>query len=185
MEGLIKYCTEYGIPYNTIYKLDQALGDRALDVIKNNIYEALEYSDTLTFKQIDTLALKTGVSYDNQNRAKACLKYTIKNVSSFNSSTGVKIPELDKAFKREMGVEVTNLFDVTLNVLEEEKDVIIENNTVYLESYYKTEKNIAEIITGMVNRTRQDKEFKKSIIEEEIKNFPFELNNQQILSIKK
>lgn len=185
MEGLIKYCSDYGIPYSTIYKLDQALGDKALEIIKSNIYETLNYSDTLTFKQIDLLALKTGIKVDDINRAKACLIYTLKNVSSFNSSTGVSVQELERAFKKELGLELTDLFNITLNLLEEENSIIIDNNIVYLKIYYEIEKQIAEIITCIINKPKISKEFKRDIIEEEIKNFPFELNNQQILSIKK
>lgn len=185
MEKLIKYCTDLGIPYSTIYKLDKELGEQALIVIKNDIYRALEHSENLTFKQVDAIALKMGIDIKDEKRAKACLKYTLRYTASFNSSTGVSSIELSKNFKKEMGVDAQDLYNCTINILESENEIVIENNIIYLNEFYKTEKFIAQAITNFVNRPKIEKEFKRSILEEEINNFPFQLNEQQVLSIKK
>ena len=186
MESLIKYCSDLGIPYSVIYKLDKELGEKALETVKNDIYSALEHSENLSFKQIDTIAMKMGIAPNDIKRGKACLKYTLKNLSAFNSSTGVANPELSKAFYKELGINNdSTLFNLTLNTLIENKDIIVENNISFLKEFYNTEKYIADMIIGIANRSYVKGTFNKEIIEEEIKNFPFQLNKEQVESIKK
>lgn len=185
MESLIQYCSELGISYGIVYKLDKELGEKALDTIKTNIYSALDYSENLSFKQIDSIAMKMNIEHNDVRRARACLKYVLKYVSTFNSSTGIQVPELNKAFYKEMGISTdSNLFNITINNLIEDKQIILENNIAYLKEYYDTEKYIANMLIGVTNRPYIKGTFNKEVIEEEIKNFPFSLNKDQILAIK-
>lgn len=186
MEGLIQYCTELGISYNTIYRLDNELGEKALEYLKGNIYNILSVDDcTLTFNQVDAIAIRKDKNNLNSvERGKACLIYLLKTISKVSSSTGVALPVLKDNFFKQMGVLDNRIFTVSLNNLINSNTVLLERNIVYLKEYYELEKGIAQIVNDMCNRPIVKKLFKKSVVEEEIHNFTFELNDQQKNAIK-
>lgn len=185
MEELINYCTDLGIPYSTIYKLDKELGEDALKIIKKNIYSALDKTDNLSFKQIDEIALKSGIAVDDKNRAEYCFMYTLKSKVSFGGSTGCTSPELRDCFLKEMGISDNSMYSAMLNVLIGKNKVILENNKIYYKEFYDTENYIAEIILGIATREKKKGIISKKALEEEMKDFPFELNEGQIIAIKR
>jgi len=185
MEELINYCTNLGIPYSVIYKLDKELGQDALKILKRNVYSALDHTDNMTFRQIDDIALKSGVALDNKDRAQACLMYVLKSKVALESSTGYTSPELREAFLKEMGINTSIVYTATLNVLIEREKVILESNRVYLKEYYDTEYFIAELILQMTSREKVKGLIKREVLEQEMADFPFDLNDGQKLAIKK
>ena len=178
MEGLIKYCTSVGIPHLLIYKLDEILKDKALETIKENIFAVVELSETMSFKQLDDIAMKTGMSPTDSRRLRACLIYCIKNRVMMNSSTGCDTNDLKKDFVKLIGFQDVALYNSTLARLSRENEIIIEGAKVYYKKYYDKEDFISSVFLSMLNTP-----LKNDISEESIENaynaFPFELNNQQ------
>lgn len=181
-EELIKFCTELGgIPHFVINRIYGALGDKAVSILKENPYALLQFS-TLTFNQVDNIAMKMGIATDNDERLKAGLLYVLINESVLRGSTGCLSDELRKRFNNELGFFGNNLYQYALNKLEENKLITVEFNEVYPRDFYDAEKKIAEFLNYM-RFSEISTNYDKLIITEEINNFPFKLNEQQIKTI--
>ncbi len=182
MEELINYCTQLGFKYALIIKLYRELGRQTLDILKENIYSILDHSNSITFKQLDMIALSNGQDPDDLNRQKYCFLYLLKTLVIFNGSTGIRSQDFKKQFLKELGTIDANLFNCIINLLIQEKKIYFENNRIYYKKFYDIEQSISEKILEVVQRPVKDK-FSPNIIKEEIKNFPYKLNKQQIKAI--
>jgi exodeoxyribonuclease V alpha subunit len=183
MEKLICYCTELGFSYSVINKIYKVLGNTAIDKIKENIYCIIDYVEGISFKQVDLIALNNGIKEDNIERIKYCFLYTLKLLVTFEGSTGCKFSILKDKVLKELGITDIDTFICTLNKLEKEGKIYLENNIVYLKYFYDLEKNIASYIKEIANRNNKV-DINEELVEFEINNFPFKLNKQQINTIK-
>ena len=98
MEPLVKYCTEMGLSYFLIMKIDEELGDGALDVIQKNPFRILEISPAFSFRQVDEIYLKNGGSHKNPVRLRIGLLYSLRRIVLLEGSTGCKSATLQKEF---------------------------------------------------------------------------------------
>ena len=185
MQDLIKFSIENGIPYPHIYKLHEMFGDESIEILKTKPYSLLEYPDVFSFAQVDRIALKIGFEPDNEDRLSYGLLSTLYNLATLSGSTGVPGNRLIKGFHNLLGINDLGTYQRILNKLIDEKKVVSEAGIIYDKKYYDAEKYIAERIALMVAKPIVKGIFKKSIIEEEIKAFPFELTQEQIITIKK
>lgn len=183
MEGLINYGTSLGIPYTLIYLLDTTFGDKALDVLKNDIYSIIEKTDVISFKTIDGIALKTGVKPDDPKRLKACLIYCLKTRVMMNSSTGCQTNELRSDFNKLVGTDDISLYQSTLAQLIKDNIMVVEGAKVYYKRYYDKEEFIGRTIASLM-KTPLTKKIDEETITKVISSFPFELNIQQRAAIR-
>lgn len=182
-EELINFCTKLGnIPHYVINKVYEAFGEESVKKLKENPYSLLNVS-SLLFNQVDNIAIKIGIAIDNDERLKAGLLYVLKNESILKGSTGCSSIDLQKVFNKELGFIGNINYQRALNLLEEENKIVIEFNEIFPVEFYNAEKRIAEFLKYYTT-AEVKKEYDKNIVEEEIKNFPFELNKEQIKAIK-
>lgn len=185
MKDLIQFSIDYNISYQQIFRLHEVLGDKSVEVLKTNPYSLLEYPDLFAFAQVDRIALKIGVDTLDERRLDYGLLYTLYNLVTLAGSTGVPTNKLIKGFHTTLGITECAVFQATINRLLEQKKIVSEAGIVYNKKYYDTEKEIAERTLTIAKKPLIKGVFKKSIIEEEIKKFPFELTQEQITTIKK
>lgn len=182
-EELLNFCNELGgIPYSVIDSLFSTFGVNAVTMLKKDPYGMLAKSN-LSFKQIDNIANRMGIPIDHDSRLKVGLLYVLKNESTLKGSTGCGFQELKKSFVKELGLADHTLYQYTLDLLAKEYKVIIEFNQVFLTEFYEAERNISEYLT-FCRTTQIDRDYDPNIVEEEINNFPFTLNSQQVHAIK-
>lgn len=187
MEDFLKLTTSLNIPYRVSYKLFHEVGENILSIIKENPYKILELSENITFSLIDSIALKMNIDYlRSKERITSCAFYALNKCVQMTSSTGTGYDSirLKNKFFKDLGTEDLNLYYVAINNLEEEGLIVIEDNIIYNKAFYDLEKEIAEKVNNFCKKEVIGG-LKKSIIEEEINNFPFKLNEQQIFCIKK
>lgn len=182
MEDLIGYCIPLGFTYNIINKLYTSLGKKAVKVLRDSIYNALEYSDSITFKQLDTIAINNNIDPEDLNRLKYGFLYTLKNRVMFEGSTGCGMQNLKEVVSKELGIKDINVFYKTLSRLEQDNKIQLHGNNVFFKYFYDIEKSISEKVKDLIYNGKEV-QIDCSIIEEEINNFPFKLNGQQIQSI--
>lgn len=178
MESLLNYCTNVGIPYAVMHRLHKDLGDDALEIIKDNIYSALEISENLTFNQLDEVALKSGIRPDDPNRLRACLLFCLRNRIIMTSSTGCNTNDLRNDFVKKIGLTDINLYTSTINKLREDEVICTEGTHVFYKLYYDKEEFIAKTMANLA-MTPTSFEPSEDIIQDAINSFPFELNDQQ------
>ena len=183
MEELINFCTKLGIPFSIIYKLDREFGDKAVTLLKNNIYHIIEITDEFSFNVIDEIALKSGVKKEDPNRMRAALIYCVKTHVMMNSSTGISVGDLKQLFARVTGITDQVYYSTTISRLVNENLVVIDGAFIYWKYYYDKEEFAATMISYLKSVPLKSS-INKDIVEQAINNFPFQLNEQQINAVR-
>ena len=81
--SLVMFLQDCGISVRTAATIYKRFGSAAIDVIKNNPYILCEEIDGVGFKTADGIAQKLNISYDNSNRVRAGVLYTLKYNTQF------------------------------------------------------------------------------------------------------
>ena len=185
MKDLIEFCSSRGLAYAQVHKLYELFGDEALHILKTEPYSILTRTDYFTLKQVDSIALKSGIAIDNPIRLEYGLLYVLDNIINLTGSTGCTINKLSTGFYKTLGINDLQLFQHTVINLEKKGLIVLEGAVAYYKKYYDAEKFIANTVKQMMSRPILKGHFKLSIINEVIKSFPFELTEEQINAIKK
>ena len=192
MKPLIDYCSTLGLPYTLIKKLNDELGDKALESIKTDPYHVLEITNTITFKQMDEVFLKSGGSPTAMVRLETGLLYTLKNLAVLEGSTGCKSSALKNKFYSTLNLEgENNEYESTVYKLAQEGKLELGENAltgiqqgyVYFKQYVDIEKNIAEKVQALNKYGMLGDKIREDVVEEEIKDFPFTLNEKQVEAV--
>ena len=183
MEELINFGVKLGLPFSTLYKLNLALGDKVLDIIKTNVYSIIELTDELSFNAVDEIALKIGTKPDDTNRLRAAMIYCVKTHVMMSSSTGLSISELKKIFQRVTGVHSLGAYNSAINSLINENLVVVDGTYVYWKYYYDKEHFIATTLKLLKN-VPLAKSIDENVIARALNKFPFKLNEQQVDAVR-
>ena len=188
MRPLIDYCSNLGLSYSLINKLDEELGAEALPTIMSDPYKVLEITNNISFKQIDEIFLKSGGSPTATVRLETGLLWVLKNLAMLEGSTGCKSSSLKSKFYTTLNLEGDNseyestAFNLSMaGKLELDEGAItgMETGYVYYKPYVDIEKSIAEKIQALNKYGLLGDKIREEIVDEEIHDFPFELNEQQ------
>ena len=188
MKPLIEYCTKLGLPYTLVMKLDEELGDKALQEIQTDPYKVLDHTSNITFKQMDEIFLKSGGNPKAMVRLETGLLYALKNLATLEGSTGCKSGTLKNRFYTML--ELTNedsLYESTAHKLYLDGKLVLgegaltgyETGYVYYKPYVEIEKSISEKIKMLNTYGLLGDKVREEVVDEEIHNFPFDLNEQQ------
>lgn len=182
MEELLKYCAEIGLnKFALTMQLYKEFGNEAVRMLKENPYQLLVMSEALTFNQVDEIAMKAGIKADDDNRLKFGLLYVLNRESVLRGSTGCADTQLKQIFLKTLGLQSNQLYKYTLTKLQDESSIYIDDDNVYLKEFYEAEKNIAKQLTW--HNMESANFFDEKIIDEEIHNFDFRLNDDQVNAI--
>ena len=72
---IVGFLERFGIGAENAKKIYDLLGINAIEQIESNPYILINMARGVDFKQIDQMALKLGISYDNQKRVESGIKY--------------------------------------------------------------------------------------------------------------
>lgn len=142
---IVGFLERFGIGAENAKKVYDLLGINAIEQIEANPYILIDLARGVDFKQIDQMALELGISYDNQKRVESGIKYGLIR-ATYNGNSCVIKENLIEFVKSLLDVTSENVEDniISLKVKEE---IIIEDRKgiqwVYLENFYKVEKEIA------------------------------------------
>lgn len=190
IKPLIEFGTELDLPYGLIMKLHDELGVEALSVIKTDPYKVLELSDTITFKQVDDIYIKNGGNPTGRQRLEKAFLYLLKHCATLEGSTGYQSFLLEKRFYRLLELDAsTDSYRAIKDKLEAENKIetaVKENagEVIYYKEFLDIEKSIAEKIINLNRYGISTDKLDEKVIEEEINNFPFTLNEQQLNAVK-
>ena len=188
MKPLIDYCAKLGLSYKLILKLDEELGDKALEEIKTDPYKVLDHTSNISFKQMDEIFLKGGGNPTAMVRLETGLLYVLKNLATLEGSTGCKSSTLKNKFYSELDLpSEEGIYESTAYKLYEENKLYVgegaltgyQTGYVYYKPYVEIEKSISEKIKVLNTYGLLGDNIKENIVDEEIHDFPFELNEQQ------
>ena len=193
MKPLIDFCSNLGLPYSTIRKLDEELGEKALGMVKTDPFSVLDKTTNLSFKQMDEIYLKSGGDPRARVRLEACFLYALKNLSTLEGSTGCKSSQLKNKFYAalELPSEEGEYESVAHNLALKDKIELGEGaitgyqtGYVYYKPYVDVERSISEKIKVLNKFGMLGDKIQERVVDEEIHSFPFELNEQQKKAVR-
>ena len=150
---IVDFLEKFGIGVENARKVYKLLGVNAIDEIESNPYILIDITRGVDFRKIDQMALELGITYDNDKRVESGIKYALIRTTYNGHCCTIKENLIEF---------VIQLLDVTYEIVEDniinlkvKNEIVIEerdgNEWVYLYSFYKTEKNIATKIMGLVH----------------------------------
>lgn len=148
---IVGFLERFGIGAENAKKIYDLLGINAIEQIEANPYILIDMARGVDFKQIDQMALKLGINYDNQKRVESGIKYALIKATYNGHSCVIKANLIEY---------VISLLDVTSEAVEEniinlkaKEEIVVEkrddNEWIYLENFYNVEKEIATRIVGL------------------------------------
>lgn len=184
-EKAVKYFTQLGISYFTISKLLDEFGDESVALVQENPFKLLEISKELSFKQVDDIYLKTGGKPEAYLRLSTAFLYLLKQQAMMEGSTGCLRGSLSRKFYSLIDIAGSeDYFAMTMDKLEQEGKIVLGGGIyVYYKEYLDIEREIAEKIKSLQKSYMPSSKIKEEIVEEEINDFPFKLNEQQVEAV--
>lgn len=184
---IVGFLERFGIGAENAKKVYDLLGINAIEQIESNPYILIDIARGVDFKQIDQMALKLGISYDNQKRVESGIKYGLIK-ATYNGHSCVIKDNLIEFVISILDVTIENVED-NLITLKAKEEIIIEKREgtewIYLENFYKVEQEIALRIQRL-EKAPNMKEIKN--INEALKEFEkksdIELSEKQKEAIK-
>ena len=183
---IVGFLEKFGISTSNSKKVYEALGKDAIEKIEENPYILLDIVYGVDFKQIDKMAMDMGTEYNDERRIKSAIKYALI-LSSYNGHTCVLKENLIKFIIDLLDVSTEEIENCLINmkaaeiIIEESRDLGPFNKGavseadwgfstwIYLDIFYKCEKNIADKLIAL----SESKNMKK------IKNFKLELEKTE------
>lgn len=143
---LVSYLEKFGLGPQSAQGIYKKLGENAIEKIEADPYVLVELSNKVDFVQIDKMALKIGMEYDNEKRIRSGIKYALLRVT-YNGNCAVLYENLVDFARELLGVS-EDAIDSSLIHMKAKEEIYIEErgneDWIYLSTYYKAEKNIAE-----------------------------------------
>ena len=145
---------QIGLTNKMVMKLYEKYQYETLDVIESNPYRLIYDLEGVGFKKADELAMKLGFSVDHKERLKALLVFTMNNVCNQFGLTYMTSNQLiTSAYNFALGetnIEINYLNEI-LDLVVNDKRLIIENDKVYLPAIYYSEVKISKKINQMIS----------------------------------
>lgn len=193
LKPLAEYCSKLGLSYRLIMKLDEELGEDALRIIKEEPFKVLSISKAISFKQIDNMYIKGGGNPQAPTRLKAGFLYALENMVTLEGSTGCKSYLLKNKFYSLLNLEGEyDEYTSTAYLLMEEGSIEADEDAftgyemglVFYKPYVLLERNISDKIKALNTYGLLGDSIKEEVIEQEINDFPYTLNEQQINAVR-
>lgn len=165
---IVGFLEKFGIGAESAKKVYNLLGINAIQEIEADPYILIDISRGVDFNQIDQMAIKLGIDRESQKRITSGIKYALIKIT-YNGHCCTLKENLIEYVKQLLGVS-TEVIEEGLLTLKLNDDIVVENRDgeqwVYLYSFYRTEKNIAERIIKL-EQAKNTKKFNN--IEKELK----------------
>ena len=180
---IVGYLEKFGIGVQNAKNVYKKLGANAIEEIEVNPYILIDVANNVDFKKIDKMAMDIGIAYDYEKRIKSGIKYAIM-CTTINGNCRVQ--------KENLFVFCIDLLGVTKQEIEEnlielkvKKEIVEEDNWIYLTPFYQAEQNIVEKInTLQISKNIKNIENIKKELKKIEKNSEIELSEKQIEAIE-
>ena len=152
---LVGFLDKFGVGPQSAEKIYKTLGTNAIEEIEANPYILVDLVNKVDFTQIDKMALGIGIEYNNDKRIKSGIKHALR-LSTYNGHSTVAYENLVQFVSTLLGVNGEYVEENIIN-LKAKNEMIIEEREngekleewVYLEEFYKAEKNIANKLINL------------------------------------
>lgn len=184
---IVGFLEKFGINASNSKKVYEALGNDAIEEIRKNPYVLVDITYGVDFFKIDKMAIDIGIDVNSYQRIGAGIRYGLI-IASYNGNTCVQKEALYEFVKNKLAVEEKYIDEVIINLKATGKiitETIDEKEWVFLEEFYRIEKNIAQRIY-MMTKTKNIKYLKdfESLLEKEEIFLQMKLSEKQKEALK-
>ncbi len=150
LRNAMVFLQKFGISNSLAVKIYEFYGDRMYSVIRDNPYRLAEDIQGVGFKSADEIAMRAGISPNDDFRVRAALLYTLTLATG---SGHVYLPEEElmqrtaemiPGDEEQMRYQLTKLFTENKIVIKDE-----ETRNVYISSFYYMELNVARMLNDL------------------------------------
>lgn len=185
--SIVSFLEEFGIGANNSKKVYDVLGVNAVEKIQENPYCLIDIVYGIDFNKIDKIAMQIGIPMDSDYRVRSGIKYGLLT-ASINGNTCVIKENLVTYVKNVLNVDEETIENNLINLNVSSEIYIVDyndNKYVFLNAFYKAERNIAErlLILRDSNNTKYIKDFDNEIKKHEEK-IDIELSEKQFDAIR-
>ena len=142
---LVGFLDKFGIGPQSAEKIYKALGANAIDEINSNPYILIDLVSKVNFEQIDKMALRLGIEYNNEKRIRSGIKHALI-LMTFNGHCCTRYESLIDYVQKLLGVSENEVEECLINMKAKE-DIVLEERDeeewVYLYPYYRAEEEVA------------------------------------------
>lgn len=146
---LISFLQENGIKPSLSGKIFKQYGEDSVEILKENPYILAMEIPQNGFFMADKIAQNMGVANDDPQRACAAIMHSLYRSTS-DGSVFVELSNLINLCEREFGIYEGSVRD-SLLTLEQEKEVVLLDNDVYIKSLYDAEIKVAERVKVLLS----------------------------------
>lgn len=179
-----------GLGMNISAKIINALGDKAVEIIKENPYKLIDLVEGIAFIRADDIASKLKIKKDADIRLYALINYILKTLIYSTGNTFFPIDEFREkvnefALSQDIVIE-KDKFNSLIQMLENDKKIVIEDNNIFDYHLYYDEINLAKNIASLLNNTKLEYNKNKidSVIDEVMSSNNIIYSNRQFEAIK-
>ncbi len=142
---LVGFLDKFGIGPQSAEKIYKALGANAIEEINSNPYILIDLVNKVNFEQIDKMALRLGIEYNNEKRIRSGIKHALI-LMTFNGHCCTRYESLIDYVQKLLGVSENEVEECLINMKAKE-DIVLEERDeeewVYLYPYYRAEEEVA------------------------------------------
>jgi len=178
VKNVMLFLQSNGISSTYSMKIYKAYGDAAPELIEKNPYRLISDIWGIGFKIADGIGKSLGFTGDDPLRIKAGIIHTLQQA---NKDGHVFLPKEELIRETSFMLQTdVGYSDITFDELEENEEIFIKNNNVYLNEYYKAEREIE----NSINRLLQINSTPPPKLEKVISTFKEKYSSEQINAIK-
>lgn len=161
------------------YKIYKVYADKSISVIKKDPYSLIDNVYGIGFKIADSIACKLGIDRDSYSRCRAGIIYTL-NIFLDRGHCYVPFEELINSSCEILNIQQSKI-TMTLDYLIQTRELIREEERVYLQYVYYCECGLCEKIKEIISFPIKSK---IKNIDEVLDNLNVDYNDDQICAIK-
>ncbi|MCQ2914754.1 MAG: ATP-dependent RecD-like DNA helicase [Alphaproteobacteria bacterium] len=163
-------------------KIYAVYGPETIKIIQNNPFKIADDINGIGFKRADALAQTLGIAQDDEYRIRSGIIYALNQFNE-NGHTFAKKDQLINATNEMLNISSEKIEKEIDHLVENEK-VILEDEAIYIPTYYYSEKNVAKILKSKAKNTNQNDLFNKNYIDSILSKSEIEYNELQKAAMK-
>ena len=151
-ETIVKL-TELGFSMRDSLSIYNTYKSNTIRIIENDIYRIIDDVEEINFLKVDEIAITLNEDILYLSRIKACIVYTIKELSFKKGDTYLSYGEIYEGISYYLKTDIdSTLFDEAISELDGELKIKIEDDKYYLFEDYDAEEYIADKINYLINK---------------------------------
>lgn len=145
---IILELTKMGFSSKQSFTIFNKYQNETLEKVNLNIYNLIDDFLDFNFKEVDDIALKSGISLTDDRRMNAFVIYTMEKLCFEKGNTYLSLDDIlmDMEF-----INAENLEYLMINLVRMGK-IVIEDERYYLKKFYDAEKYIANFLINLNNK---------------------------------